>query len=400
MSGTLTTPVAYIDDLGIHAPTYDQVLTYFKSGMQTIYGEDVYLENDSQDGQLLALFSKAVHDCNSLAVAVYNGYSPVTAQGPGLSTGVKLIGLRRNVASNSTADIQVSGNVGTVISNGIVSDGINKWLLPASVTIGNDGTATVTATCQALGAIVANANTINQIATPTRGWISATNLQAAAVGEPVETDGALRQRQSVSAAMPSTSTYEGLYAALIALTGVQRVKIYENLTAVNDTVNGVNANSIGVVVEGGDVVAIATTIMNKKGQGAGTTGTTLEPVTDIYGISHPISFFRPVEIGVIVTVNVKALPGYNTNIGTALQAAIVAAAQDPLNGSNAIGSTVHLHRFYAYAFLDQSAGGRTYDVTSIVLFAPGVSVDGAGNLLFTGANAPFYSAAAVILNVT
>ncbi|MCV5856561.1 baseplate J/gp47 family protein, partial [Escherichia coli] len=76
------------------------------------------------------------------------------------------------------------------------------WRLPASVVVGVDGTATVTATCSNSGSVAALAGTISTINTPTRGWTSVSNPAAATVGEPAETDAELRIRQGQSVALP------------------------------------------------------------------------------------------------------------------------------------------------------------------------------------------------------
>src|SRR5260363_318444 len=78
-----------IDATGIHAPSYADVLNALKAQYRAIYGPDVYLENDSQDGQWLAVLAKCIHDANSAAISVYHAFSPATAQGMGLSRMVK-----------------------------------------------------------------------------------------------------------------------------------------------------------------------------------------------------------------------------------------------------------------------------------------------------------------------
>lgn len=72
-----------VDEHGIHKPDFEVVLDYLKGAYRSIYGADVYLENDSQDRQLLGLFATAINDANSMAVAVYNAFSPASAQGRG-----------------------------------------------------------------------------------------------------------------------------------------------------------------------------------------------------------------------------------------------------------------------------------------------------------------------------
>ena len=72
--------------------------------------------------QFLGIVAAAINDSNAAAVAVYNSFSPATAQGNGLSSVVKINGITRLVASNSTVDLTVVGIAGTTITNGQASD--------------------------------------------------------------------------------------------------------------------------------------------------------------------------------------------------------------------------------------------------------------------------------------
>ncbi|MDX7085945.1 baseplate J/gp47 family protein, partial [Serratia marcescens] len=272
---------------GISAPDYQTILNTLTGYFQQIYGDDVYLESDSKDGQMLAIYARGIHDVNNMAIAVYNSFSPATAQGRGLASNVKINGIAVTPASRSMADVRIVGQVGVSITNGTVRDsnGIT-WSLPDSVVIGIDGTVTVTATCQIDGAVVAPAGTITEIGTPTRGWQSVTNPAAATAGRKVETDAELRQRQAKSVAIPSLTVLDGIMGAVAKLDGVERYRGYENDTSVEDA-NGLPPHSISLVVAGGDAAAIAKTIATKKTPGGGTYGTTTIDVTDKYGIVHP-----------------------------------------------------------------------------------------------------------------
>ncbi|EJD1357469.1 baseplate J/gp47 family protein, partial [Salmonella enterica] len=173
---------------GISAPDYQTILNTLKSYFQQIYGSDAYLEPDSKDGQMVALVALAVHDANNTAISVYNCFSPATGYGAALTSNVKINGIARKGATNSTVDLLLTGAAGTTITNGTVKDTNNViWRLPASVVIGVDGAVTVTAICSNSGAVAALAGTITTINTPTRGWMSVTNPAAAAVGAPAET---------------------------------------------------------------------------------------------------------------------------------------------------------------------------------------------------------------------
>ena len=111
-----TTPVCQITDAGIVRPTFENVLGYVQSAYRGIYEQDVYLGADSQDGQFMALLANAIHDANGETVAAYNAYSPATALGAGLSSVVKINGIRRKSATYSTVDLLIVGQVGSVIS--------------------------------------------------------------------------------------------------------------------------------------------------------------------------------------------------------------------------------------------------------------------------------------------
>lgn len=186
---TIPSTAPVIDAAGIRAPSYGEVLQYFKEQYRGIYGADTYLEADSQDGQLLALFALAIHEANTAAINVYNAFSPATAANAALSSNVKINGLARGVATRSAVDLRIVGQGGVTIVDGVATDANRgRWQLPSSVTIPPGGEITVTALSQTLGAVTAPAGSINQIGTPTLGWQSVTNPAAATPGAPVESD--------------------------------------------------------------------------------------------------------------------------------------------------------------------------------------------------------------------
>ena len=349
-----------ITENGVIAPTYEESLSFFQGVFQSIYGQDVNLDADTSDGQMVAILAKAYTDACAQIVASYAGYAPSTASGVQLSSVVKVNGIARYVATQSTADVQIVGQAGTVISGGIVEDDNGyRWNLPDSVVIPINGEITVTATCQEQGSIAAAPNTITQIITPTLGWQSVTNPDAATEGNPVETDAQLRRRQSQSVALPSRSVTEGIIAGIEALTGVVGINWDDNDTDETDS-NGVPAHSIAVVVDGGDAQEIAQTILLKKGPGCGTYGDTTIAVTDSYGRTNNISFSRPDLVQVKVQVTIQPLSGYETDIGNQIQQAVT----DYINGLG-IGGSVILTRLYLPASLCGTNMIQYYKLVSV-----------------------------------
>ncbi|WP_314143298.1 baseplate J/gp47 family protein [Buttiauxella noackiae] len=349
---------------GIGAPDYQTILDTLTSYFQQIYGTDAYLAPDSKDGQMVALVALAIHDANNTAITAYNCFSPATGYGAALTSNVKINGIARKGATNSTVDLILTGTAGTTITNGSVKDTNNViWRLPASVVIGVDGTVTVTATCSNSGAVAALAGTITTINTPTRGWTSVTNSSAATIGTPVETDAELRIRQGQSVALPSITPFEGVDGAIANVAGVTRHKLYENDTGATDG-NGLPPHSISAIVDGGDVTVIAQTLRGNKGQGTATYGTTSVTVPDTYGNPHVISFSRSTDVPIFGHITLKAFTGYTSQIGTQIQQAVA----DYINGLT-IGDSVLLSRIYSPANLGVVSGGsaRYYDIQELLI---------------------------------
>ncbi|EAA5377330.1 hypothetical protein ABN12_000932 [Salmonella enterica subsp. enterica serovar Mississippi] len=349
---------------GISAPDYQTILDTLTSYFQQIYGSDAYLEPDSKDGQMVALVALAIHDANNTAISVYNCFSPVTGYGAALTSNVKINGIARKGATNSTVDLLLTGTAGTAITNGTVKDTNNViWRLPASVVIGVDGAVTVTAICSNSGAVAALAGTITTINTPTRGWTSVTNPAAATVGAPAETDAELRIRQGQSVAIPSITPFEGVDGAIANIAGVTRHKLYENDTGKTDG-NGLPPHSISAIVDGGDVTEIARTIRGNKGQGVRTWGKTSVTVPDKYGNPHIISFSRPTDVPVYGKITLKVFAGYTSQIGVQIQQAVA----DYINRLM-IGDQVLLSRIYSPANLGVVSGGnaRYYDIQELLI---------------------------------
>jgi uncharacterized phage protein gp47/JayE len=286
------TDLVWIDSAGYHFEDFPSFLSYLTTSYENIYGDDVYLGSDSQDGQWLGIIAQALYDTAALGASIYNSFSPSTAQGVGLSRVVKINGLRRQSATNSTVELAIGGTAFTNILNGIAIDELNQqWALPASVTIPMAGTITVTATAVVAGAVAALPSTINSIYTPTQGWQTVSNAAAATVGTAAETDAALRNRQATSTQIPAQTVFDATIGAVANLSGVIDVAPYENDTD-STNANGLPPHSISLVVQGGVDTEVAQTILDYKTPGTNTYGTTSIPLTDPKGYPRCCEFNR------------------------------------------------------------------------------------------------------------
>lgn len=343
--GTLA---AKIDSTGISAPSQADILTQLQNQYRSIYGADVDLDPDTQDGQLLGIFSQAISDCNQTAIDVYNAFAPQTAQGVSLDRVVKVNGIVRQASSLSEAIVSVGGVVGTDIINGIIGDNLGlgtQWTLPASVVIPDAGTIDVTATCTTDGAVAAGANSLTKIITPTLGWQTVNNAAAATPGAPIETDAALRQRQAKSTSLPAETILDGIFAAVANVTNVGRLAIYENDSDITDG-NGIPSHSISVVVSGGDIAQVAAAIALKKAPGTGTYGSTSVVVIDSRGVPNTIRFYELAAQRMTLAIQIHPLAGYVSTTGDLLKA-VVAAFLTQL----AIGEKSYLNRLWGPANL-------------------------------------------------
>lgn len=313
----------YVDETGYHYPTYNDILEDLVNDMQTIYGNGIYLGNDSQDYQMLSKFAEKIFDTYQTVELAYNAHSPVSAIGTGLDYIVAINGIARKQATKSVAVLTLTGTSGTAIENGVVADtNGNMWDLPESVTIGEDGTVDVEATARDYGLITAAPSTITRIMTPVLGWESVTNEAAAVVGTVTETDSTLRARQGESVSLPSQSMLDGLRAALNALSDVGRCEVYENDTKVTDD-KGIPGNCVCCVVEGAEDNIIADTIFKRKGPGCGTYGAESAIVTDDNGQLRTIHFDRLKYADVDIEINITRRQGWTDSIPDAIKTAVV-----------------------------------------------------------------------------
>ena len=314
----------YIDATGMHIPTYTDIRDDLISKMKEIFGNDIYIDEDSQDYQQISIFAKKIFDTNALALLTYNNRTVNTAIGVGLDNLCAIAGIVRKAATYSTVQLTLTGAPTTVITSGKASDKDDEhiWNLPNSVVIPESGTITVEATCNDAGDITVSSNTITKIVTPVFGWYSVVNNFNGSGGTNEETDSELRGRYALATAAPSETVFESIIASVSAVEGVKRIKAYENDTGTTNSL-GHPPHSITLVVEGGDDTDVATEIYFKKTPGCYTNGTTSVDIVSLSGNTTRISFYRPTYKTVYVKVSLKKLSSYNDEYANDIKKAIV-----------------------------------------------------------------------------
>lgn len=316
----------YVDETGLHYSSFEDIKQYYSDGAKEIFGNDIYLDADSQDGQLISILAKAAYDtCKSVEYA-YNNTTPQTAKGVPLARLVLLNGIEKKAAGYSTAFCKLTGDPFTLIKNGVAQDiSGNKWNLPKNVNLGENGAANVTVTAQEKGNITALAGSINQIYTPVAGWKTITNPNAANPATPEETDYELRARQRKTVALPSQGLVEGTESAINNITGVVDCIVKENDKSIEVTEQGVKLppHSITCIVKGGSEKDIAQTIFYHKNQGCYTNGDVEITVFDMYNNVNTMRFFRPKDVPIKISFDLTPIQGYSSEIADNIKQSLI-----------------------------------------------------------------------------
>lgn len=332
----------YVDASGLHLPTFQDIQNYLIEQAKSIFGQDIYLENDSQDMQYIATVSKCIYDAFLCCQLAYNSQSPQTAIGAGLDSLVKLNGIQRNAATYSKVEVTCVGEPGTKIAAGVVQDTqLYRWDLPENQTLPSSGVLTCIATCEVPGNITVAPGEIQSILTPQYGWYTVSNSGAATPGVPTETDTELRARQNLSVALPSQTPLNATEAAILAVDGVTRSRVYENYTNTTDP-NGIPSHSIAPVVEGGEDTDIAQAIATEKTVGCGTYGTTQITLPSQFSVGGSTNFSRPNDVIINVEITIVQL---TSNYTDALQEQIVESIKNYLDTLE-IGASVESSSLY------------------------------------------------------
>ena len=307
----------YIDADGIHVPSYGDILEYITDQYKTIFGEEVYLGEETPDYQIVSIFSKCLSDYSALAVDAYNARDPRYASGDALDSAVEQHGIVRKRSTASTATLKLGGEEGTVIpagSQAIDSSG-NLWTIQDDVELPSSGSDEVESICETLGAVVAPVGAINGIYTPVPGWYSVTNEEVGKTGNDTETDAELRERFFATYSDKNNGVFDSILSGLKEVEDVTFVGLVQNDTDTDHTgTGGLPPHSFCAIVDGGETQGIAEKVFALKPPGVATYGN--QPavtVIDSYGNSNSILFSRPTNTAVSITVTIKALPGYDAD---------------------------------------------------------------------------------------
>lgn len=262
---------------GLSLKSYNELLDEFQTAMNNIYAKDgnlINFDSSTPDGQLTNIVAQMGSDIRDFATSIYNSFNPDNCQGVVQDSRYAINYLTRKSGSFTIQNINVTFDR-TVTLTGldgeatnpqavggfIISDGSNDgvWYLIDSGTY-VAGTHSIPFRSKNYGLYQPAIGTINTMVTVVPGVVSVTNAVApTTLGEEQETDSEFKIRRSRSTVRRGQNNIDALYAEIMNMDTVKDCITWVNNTSSTDA-TGTPANTVWVIVEGGDNAKIGEAI--------------------------------------------------------------------------------------------------------------------------------------------
>ena len=286
-------------------------------------GERMF-QNPSDDGilqQIVGVFTEGLSECWE---AGYNGsvqFDPLKNSGAGQAGTVQLNAILAKPGAKTVIELTLSGRPGTEVPKGArVGSAFGKQSYATTDTVvlgdlavvrddrGRDiGVARVNAECTTKGEFEPEPGSVVQIQTPLPGWTAAVNTDLITPGSEPETEEQLRRRQQRSTSLTSYRQIDAIYAAVMNVPGVIFCRAYQNDRYYPHDRRGIPFKEVAVVAEGGDSRTIGQALFMRFPVGVIGYGSLEERFYDQQGVSYGICFSRPIEVPVVVEVDLAVI---------------------------------------------------------------------------------------------
>lgn len=353
-------PPLEITPLGVVAPQAVDIRAGVLADENEAFGGDLDIVTPSTPQAHLAdNLTANILDANALIAFVLAMVDPATSEGRWQDGIGRIYFLSRNGATASVVNAQCVGQTGATLNAGALAQDANGnlWQSTGAVTFTGGGAASVQFACLTLGPVQLGIGELTKIAQTSPGWDAVTNLEAATVGNLMESRTAFEIRRQESVAKNGRGTPPAIRSAVWGVPGVLDVFVYDNFTNAVLNYGSTNyplaPNSIYVGVVGGNDDAIAQAIWTKKDTGCNMNGNTAVVVQDTDGYSYPypsynIKFNRPASLPILFSVQIASNPGLPSNIVELTKAAIVSTFTGASGAQRArIGGLIFASNFYA-----------------------------------------------------
>jgi hypothetical protein len=313
-----------IDANGLQTATRAELVTFYTTAFQTIYGVDINLASDTPDGQMMNIWIQAVLDLQDLLTQINAQFDPDQATGVLLDQRVGINGIQRQAGTFTITNVDLVINLApaqTATLSGLdsaedpytVSDNAGtQWVLITSVVVSVSGTYTYAFRAALPGATLTIPGTITNPVTIVLGVDTINNPTTyTTLGINEESDAQLKIRRQKSVSLSSQGYLAGLLAALENINGVIDAFVYENTTSTTD-VNGVPGHSIWVIINGtAPAVDIATAIYQKRNAGCGMFGSVSYTITQVDGSPFIILWDVVTPVPLYIKFTATSLDGIN-----------------------------------------------------------------------------------------
>lgn len=318
----MTTAYDYITETGVIVPDTSNVLTDVQGEWTTALGASLSLDPSTKQGILITGEVAARTGVVNANAKVANQINPNLAGGLFLDALCALMGLYRAAATpTQVTNVMLTGVINTNIVAGTrasLGPGGAVFTLQNGVTLANNGSglgvayATFVAAVAGPTAVVSGA--LNTPVDSVLGWETITNNQSGSpasvtvLGTNQQTDASLRALRNNTLAKQGISTVQAQISGLYSINGVTSVAYLENVQGTTQTINGISltGHSIWACVDGGASLAIATSLLQNKTDGAGWNGAQSINVTEpASGQVYTVLFDRPTYVFIYGALTIR-----------------------------------------------------------------------------------------------
>lgn len=244
-----------LTNAGLKIATFTQVRAALIDRYKSIYGSDIDLSTGSADGIFVNDLALIINNLLQSMNIMYANLDVETASGVYLDTLCALSNVVRKPATKSNAYLNVTytgSSQITIPAQDLIfidKSGL-EWNVENDQTFIPNQTVSLQVFCSQEGVIQAPAGWICQMIDASMP-ITVEQPLAANLGTEAESDGALRARRAQSSGAAGTTTLGSLTGALLGISGIKDVKIFNNNTSTDQTLSDgstLDKHSIYVVV--------------------------------------------------------------------------------------------------------------------------------------------------------
>ena len=322
-----------IDSNGANITTQVENYNDIKDEILININPNITFESNTVAGVFTDIIALAERQLSEAVLNSINQLSPVTATGVALDKlTIFYPSVFRQSATYTVQNIAITTSINNVSLIGLdaspdgnnaftVSDvNSNKYFLQNSTTIATAGVNSYSFRAENIGAISSSLNTITNINSPVNGVQGANNpTSPSQVGTNEQSDSSLLN-QILIARASKQKDIERIQIALSKLNGVVSATVYQNRATT--TQNGIPANHIYAIIEGGTAVDIGKAINDNTPAGIPTFGlqsvNIVEnnlPIVIYYDIVNVVNFYIKLNVKVETsqTVSEALLKEYIVN---------------------------------------------------------------------------------------